>query len=222
VDKLKEPDGKSPALIHGARVHAIAAAWITRTLPDFTAWDGKDLLPFKAELEKVVKMKQVPLELERFTEEVTRLRKLKARCEEMWCLDRQWRLIEGAGWSPHVWLRVKVDCHIISKDGCVEIYDWKTGKFNPEHAEQRSLYAIGGLVFYPDARRVTVVHGYLDQGIEKGSVWEAKDLEKLKAEWAKKTTAMLQDSSFVPTPSPNSCRWCSFKRSLGGPCTANT
>src|SRR5208282_455803 len=136
IDKLKEPEGKSPALAHGTRVHAIAAAWITRRLPDFAAWDGKELKQYEAELRAVIKMKEVPRELETFAEELKRLRKLKARCEEMWTLDRQWRLIEGSGWSPHAWLRIKVDAHLIEK-GCVEIHDWKTGKFNPEHQEQR-------------------------------------------------------------------------------------
>src|SRR5580698_2242362 len=118
IDKRKEPEGKSPALAHGTRIHAIAAAWITRKLPDFNAWDGKELKQYETELKAVIKMKEVPRELETFAEELRRLRRLKARCEEMWTLDRQWRLIEGTDWSPHAWLRIKVDVHFIEK-GCV-------------------------------------------------------------------------------------------------------
>jgi PD-(D/E)XK nuclease superfamily len=217
IDKLKEPDTKSPALLHGTRVHALAAAWITRRLPDFTAWDGKELAQFRPELERVIKMKTVPEELTRFEQEFVRLRKLKARCEEMWNLNRDWEIIPGKAWSPHVWLRIKVDVHLIEK-GRVEIHDWKTGKFKPDHAEQRSVYAIGALKFYPEARSVVVYHNYLDQGIEKHDEWAAGDLEQLRKEWETKTTALLNDTSFVATPSPDACRWCAFKKSLGGPC----
>lgn len=222
VDKLKEPDGKSPALAHGTRVHALAAAWVTKKLPDFAAWDGKELLQHKPELEQVIKQKKIPVELARFEKEFARLIKSRARCEEMWCLDRQWDLIPGTGWSPHVWLRIKVDAHFIDKDGVVYIIDYKTGKNKHTHAEQRSIYAIGAGAFYPDCRTVHAYHWYLDQGVEEGGTWEAAELEGLKREWGRKTAALLSDTSFVPTPSPDSCRWCSFKKSAGGPCTANT
>jgi hypothetical protein len=221
VDKLKEPEGKSPALQHGTRVHALAAAWVTKRLPDFAAWDGKELLQYRPELERVVKQKKIPAELARFEREFGRLIKSKARCEEMWCLDRQWEIIPGSGWSPHVWLRVKVDSHFL-EDKTAYIIDYKTGKFNPEHADQRSLYALAAFAFYPDAVAAHVYHWYTELGVEKGDSWEVSEVDALKKEWALKTTAMLQDNSFLPTPSPSACRWCSFKRSLGGPCTANT
>jgi hypothetical protein len=217
IDKLKEPDSKSPAMVHGTRVHALAAAWVTKKLPDFGAWDGKELIPFKTELERVVKSRTLPAELESFKDEFAKLRKVKARCEAMWNLDKNWDLIEGKGWNPHVWLRIKVDAHYIEKKQAV-IHDYKTGKFNPEHAQQRSIYAIGALTFYPEAESVVIYHDYLDQGIEKHDTWNACDLEKLKKEWTTRTTALLNDTSFVASPSQSSCRWCSFHQARSGPC----
>src|ERR1700690_4106646 len=146
LDKIPEPGDKSPALAHGTRVHALAAAWVTKKLPDFNAWDGKELKQYEDELKAVIKSKAIPEELARFKDEFAALVKAKARCEEMWNLDRRWSLL-GAGWSPRTWLRIKVDAHYIDKKKVVHIIDHKTGKLNPEHAQQRSIYAIGGLLF---------------------------------------------------------------------------
>jgi ATP-dependent exoDNAse (exonuclease V) beta subunit len=217
VDKLREPDAKSPALAKGTRVHALAAAWVTKRLPDFDAWDGKELLQYKAELEKVIRSKTIPLELARFEEEFRVLIKAKARCEEMWNLGRDWRIIPGKDYNPNVWLRVKVDSHYIQKGRAV-VHDYKTGKYKPDHAQQREIYAIAALEFYPDAESVTVYHDYLDQGVEMHDAWDARDLSKLKVAWERRTAAMLKDTTFEARPSPDNCRWCTFKKSLGGPC----
>jgi hypothetical protein len=217
IDKLPEPGEKSPALQHGTRVHALAAAWVTKKLPDFTAWDGKELLQYKDELTAVIKSKKIPEELARFEQEFKVLIKARAQCEEMWNFDRQWNLL-GAKWNPRTWLRVKVDVHFFDKQKIVHIIDWKTGKVNPEHAAQRSIYAIGGLTYYPDALGARIVHAYLDQGVEQFDEWPASDLEKLQAQWSKKTTALLSDTSFIATPSPSACRWCAFRADKNGPC----
>jgi len=217
IDKLKEPEQKSPALAHGTRVHALAAAWVSKQLPDFTAWDGRELLQYKPELERAIKARTIPAELERFKIEFARLVKLKAQCEEMWNLDKDWNIL-ARDWSPNTWLRIKVDAHFIQK-GAAEVIDYKTGKFNPDHAQQRSIYAIGALMFYPDAKSVKVSHWYLDQGIEKNDTWQAGDLDWLKEDWEKRTTAMLNDTTFAPRPSPDACRYCAFQKARGGPCS---
>jgi|HubBroStandDraft_4_1064222.scaffolds.fasta_scaffold00021_103 RecB family exonuclease len=217
IDKLPEPGEKSPALQHGTRVHALAAAWVTKKLPDFTAWDGKELLQYKDELERVIKSKKIPEELERFEKEFRVLIKAKAQCEEMWNFDRQWNLM-GKAYNPRIWLRVKVDSHFIDAKKIVHIIDYKTGKEKADHAEQRSIYALAAFVYYPDALGCTAQHWYLDAGVMTPGAWDAKALETLKKEWGKKTTALLSDTSFRATPSPSACRWCAFRKDRGGPC----
>lgn len=217
IDKLKEPDEKSPALQHGTRVHALAAAWVTKRLPDFTAWDGKEMLQYKTELAATIKSKKIPEELWRFEEEFAVLIKNKAQCEEMWNLDRQYEIVEGKAYNPRVVLRIKVDARYIDKKGTLYIVDHKTGKFNAEHALQRSLYALGGLIMYPDAKAVIANHWYLDAGTDAPERWAADQLPALKKFWADKTTAMLNDTSFAPNPT-DKCKWCFCSKARGGPC----
>lgn len=219
VDKLKEPDQKSPALAHGTRVHALAAAWITKKLPDFNAWDGKELKQYEEELKRVIVAKVIPKELETFTEEFAVAIKAKAQCEEMWNFTNQWQVVEGSEWSPHIWLRVKVDAHwITGKTLCIR--DHKTGRYNHEHAEQRSLYALAGLLYFPDVESCNVAHWYLDQGKEDpptGETWAASEVLKLKREWQGRITAMMNDRNYAPRQSPK-CKWCHFRKENGGPC----
>lgn len=225
VDKLKEPDEKAPALVNGSRVHALAAVHTTRQLPK---WD-RDSLPFKAELTAALKSKALPKELECFAEEFRALQKANAHCEDQWTLDRDWNPLGPDGWfSPKAWLRIKVDVWYLETSGpkraqvtTLHIRDHKTGKMSEDHALQRSLYALGGLIMFPDVKKVTAAHWYLDKGIEEKEEWDAGQLGALKEEWTRRTTAMLNDTTFAPTPS-DKCKWCHFrhanKANGGGQC----
>jgi len=120
---------------------------------------------------------------------------------------------------------MKVDVHrlVVVKEGArretvVAIADYKTGKERPDHALQRSLYALGALIMYPDAARATAAHWYLDAGKEGGpEVWERSQLPDLKREWTNRSRAMLGDRTFSPTPGRH-CQWCAFSKEKGGPC----
>jgi RecB family exonuclease len=221
VDKLKEPDDRAPALVNGSRVHALAALHTTRTLPK---WD-KDSLPFKAELERALKTKKIPTELECFAEEFKVMVAARALTEQEWAFDKEWNYLGPEGWfSKAAWLRVKVDAHWLEVTGkrsaqttVVHVVDHKTGKFSPDHALQRSLYALAALIMYPDAARVTAAHWYLDAGKEEKEQWEAAQLPALKEEWARRTRAMLNDVTFAPSPS-DKCKWCFFSAAKAGPC----
>lgn len=213
IDKIKEPD--SPSGVNGTRVHLIAATWVTKKVPKLDQ-QGQ---PFRAELERVLASKKIPVELETFTEEFKMLRALKPvpHTEQEWAFTKQW---EPTSWfGPQAWLRIKVDLEYLEtkKRGAVRgtvvhIKDYKTGKKNPdEHQLQRSLYALGALLMYPDADQVVVSHWYLDAGIEDTQEWNANELEGLKAEWLKRVNALLTDTTFKPHPG-DYCRWCWFSK----------
>lgn len=218
VDRLKEPD--SPSGYKGTRTHALAAAYATRTLPV----RDKDNVKFYDELVDMLRSKKIPVELETFAEEFKTVREIKsALAESEWAFNSNW---EACGWfDSSAWLRVKVDLHWLSQERngrlrktVVHVRDHKTGREYAEHELQRELYGLGALLQYPDADEVVVEHWYLDGGKIGGpSVFKADDLPRLQAEWVRRTTAMLNDTSFAPRPS-DKCRFCHFRKANNGPC----
>lgn len=218
ISKLKEPDSDSG--LKGTRTHALAAVVASGKVPPL----DRDNAAFYPELKALVKSRKLPPELDTFAEEFKALRKTPGvRVEESWAFTRDW---VPTGWfAGNAWLRIKVDLHYLAtkKQGfkrvtTVYIRDHKTGKMKDDHKLQRSLYALGALIMYPDAVAVEAAHWYLDAGEEKKDVFQASQLEELKAEWLNRTTAMLNDTSFA-THAGQHCNWCHFRKANGGPCT---
>jgi PD-(D/E)XK nuclease superfamily len=223
IQKLKEPD--SPAGQKGTRVHALAAVVASGELPAM----NKDNAVFYGELKELhkslQKSKKLPKELETFREEFLDLRKRTGIITEAeWCFTAAW---EPTGWFDRdAWLRIKVDLHYLEvkktktlRRTRVVLRDYKTGKEHlEEHDNQRSLYGLGALLVYPDVTEAEVSHWYLDLGKEsKVDIFPASTLDALKAEWMKKITAMMNDTTFAPRPG-DYCRWCAFAKAKGGPC----
>lgn len=213
IDKIREPD--SAAGLNGTRVHLIAAAWVTRRMPKLEP----GTIQFKKELEAVLAGKKVPRELETFEEEFSVLRALKPEphTEQEWAFDREW---EPTSWfGSQAWLRIKVDLEYLEtkkkgpiRNTTAKIRDYKTGKKNQEeHELQRSLYALGAFLTYPDIARVEVAHWYLDAGVEDVQEWDLSELDGLKEFWIKKIEAMMNDTTFAPRPGEY-CRWCWFSK----------
>src|ERR1017187_901275 len=188
VDKLREPG--NAAMDNGSLVHKQAE--------DFT--NGK--------------LKALPASLARFPKEFAALKKAKAITECQWCFDKNW---EPVGWfDARAWCRIKVDAHAINGTK-VTIIDHKTGKEHDDHQWQRDLYALGALLTYPYATIVKASHWYLDAGVVRETVYRAADLPRLKKEWVDRTTPMLSDKRFAPSPGKH-CSWCFFSSAKNGPC----
>lgn len=198
VLRMREPD--NPAMANGTIVHQLSEQHVRGVLKKF------------------------PPELKGFAEEFKILRANKALTEQEWAFDKDY--IQVSWFSQAAWLRIKVDAHYLQQERTgrkgvvnttVTIIDYKTGKNHADHAQQRSLYALGGLVMYPDAAVVVAEHWYIDSGEIESDTFAAKDLPKLKKQWEQRTRAMLNDTSFVPRPG-NYCGWCTYSNKKGGPC----
>jgi CRISPR/Cas system-associated exonuclease Cas4 (RecB family) len=221
IDKLKEPGG--PAMDKGNRVHGLAQVWVTGKMPTDTWGMTPALLAELRTFAAKLKGARIPPELERFEKEFEILRKAKATAEENWCFRDDWTATRYDDWN-RVWLRVKTDAHYLEvakkgrrRETTVHIIDYKTGREYPEHVKQRSLYALGAFLKYPDAVRAVAEHWYLEAGVERKTEYAAADLEDLKAEWSDKTTALLNDTTFAPRPGAY-CQYCHFRKAQGGPC----
>src|ERR1039458_6929865 len=164
VDRLKEP--ANVYMEKGTRVHEDAALYV------------------QAKVQAPV----LPIALTRFKEEFIQLRREHPICEQQWAFDRQW--LSCSWFGPEAWLRIVMDAHYLKtvkqktqRRTSVVVIDYKTGKLHPEHEQQRSLYALGAMLMYPDAEEVAVQHWYLDAGELQASVFPAAALEGLKTLW---------------------------------------
>ena len=197
VQKIREPG--SPALDRGSAIHALAEKFA-----------------------KAKKGTKTPAELATFAAEFKQLQATKVLVEEQWAFTDKW---EPTGWFDKgpagAYSRMVVDCcYMDIKRNVLVVIDHKTGKINPDHAGQLSLYALGGLLQYPACAGVEVQLWYLDHGVqvpETPKVYQRDELPALKKEWATKVKKMMADTRFAPTPS-KSCGWCFYSKAKNGPC----
>jgi hypothetical protein len=199
LDKITEPE--NPAMARGSAIHKLAEDYlkgVRRTLP-------KELKAFGELLRGLKKNKHL-------------------KVEESWAFDGKWGLASWFG--KECWCRVKMDVASPTLVGQVfkklQVIDWKTGKLNPEHQEQLGLYALAGLLQFPDVEEVETVLAYVDQPITIGvnpvtKTYTRQDLPALKKEWEKRVGPMMRDTKFAPRPN-DKCRWCHYRASNGGPC----
>jgi hypothetical protein len=152
--------------------------------------------------------------------------------ELMVCTNREWE------WQAYpirekVWLTMILDAvkvggawgngfkgqdDVIPSQDVVDIAEWKTGKPKDEHAEQRNLYALGGLIRWKQHDVVRVTTYYLDgKGEPQRLTVKRTALDKLKDKWEQRVDTMQSDQLLAPRPGYY-CRWCHYSKEKGGPC----
>lgn len=178
------------------------------------------------------KLTTMPAELSLFKAEFKGLKAQKMKfVEEQWAWTHNWEAeTEWNNWA-NCWVRVKIDAgYFNQKANALVIIDHKTGKMRPEnqveYMEQLDLYALAGLVKYPEAAIVSPRLWYLDAGIiyPNGEDADQPELEytqadtaRLKKVWMARTKPMFNDKQYKPTPN-SKCVWCPYSTAKGGPC----
>jgi hypothetical protein len=209
--KIKEPQNEARA--RGEAVHKIAQAYVEAPkVPTLAQLPGPEKV--KEEFSKM---------LNTFKKDFAELRKQKATCEHQWAFTKDWKSTSWFG--SDAWLRIMCDAvYLTAKKlgkGLVEnkltIIDHKTGKQREEHEKQRSLYALGGFLLYPDVTEIKAEHLYLDSGERQPTTYVRADLPDLQKEWLNKTKAMLADKRFPPKPGYY-CGYCFYSKAKNGPC----
>lgn len=192
IDKIPQP--RSPAAERGTMIHA------------------------KGEHYLLGDIRGVPPEYKKFACELRAMKRAGVTPEEKWSLSNNWKPCEWEDYS-RIWLRALTDVHHYDEDDCdLSIIDFKTGRQYPSHKGQGELYATMGLSYYPELQNVSVEFWYLDSGEVLNFDYDLKKVKSLKTLWIKRSKLMLADRKFLATPSEDSCRWCPFKASKGGPC----
>lgn len=227
IDKIKEPT--SDPMIRGSAIHAISEAWLTGRIPKL---DGNQKAKIVAEYGPVMlaaaKGTFPTKYLGTFKKEYAAAKKQPSLLvEQMWAFTDTWA---QTGWfvmtGPALaWCRVKVDIHWYdAKATTVHIRDTKTGKNNKqeEHDEQLSLYALAAFLVYPKATKAVCAMQYVDSGEERTTVFDRKDMAKLKKVWEKNARPMLNDRRFAPRAN-RFCGWCFYRKDNkvngGGQCS---
>lgn len=180
----------SAAMARGTRMHLMAEEFVKGTAP-----------AVHTEIQKIGPLLQM-------------LIGYKAKTEEVWMLDRDWKPTQD---SAKAWVKTIVDVHYIADD-VLYVKDYKSGRTYPDHANQLELYGLVGLCSFPKITRVETSAVYMDTGHEghQGSIIRAM-LPKLVDRWEKDATAMMADDVHEPRPG-NACKWCPYAKSKGGPC----
>lgn len=191
IDKFKEPG--SPALENGVQVHS--------------------------DIERYLKVKdeRVPQSAFKLMAHYEELKAQKPYVELEVCFNNKWEPVDW--FAKDAWVRIKIDA-LIKEDKAVKIIDHKTGKVRDSYEPQLELYALTGLLMFPDIETVDTALYFVDAGkIIDGQQYTRADLEMLKARWTDRVSTMLTDTEFRPTPNQY-CKYCHFRRTNAGICQA--
>lgn len=102
-------------------------------------------------------------------------------------------------------------------DGLVRVGEWKSGKPKDTHGDQRKMYALGALMYWP-CTSVEVTTYYLEDTAPPARLTASHTAqEKLKALWSGRRDLMIRDEIAAPR-SGWYCRYCDYRASAGGPC----
>jgi CRISPR/Cas system-associated exonuclease Cas4 (RecB family) len=194
VEKRKE-GVESPAMVRGREIDGKATAYIRG--------EAKVLAP----------------ELKLLRDEFKALRKSKATAQLEWAFTRSW---DPTGWFDRdCWSRVKTDYWVagsIESASNSKVIDLKTGKIR-DYDEQMELYALAGLIMSSAPVDVEIYfsdHGHVMK--PKHGTYHQDEKKALQKTWEKRVKRMLTDTRFDATPSRETCRFCPFRQSAGGPC----
>ena len=131
-----------------------------------------------------------------------------AKAEEVWLIDNEWNLQPEEDNTTR--FKAVVDIHYVEGD-VLHIWDLKTGKSYPEHADQLEAYAVIGFSAYTGINSVQVKALYLDQ-FGHHAVYQRALATYLRKKWQERWSKLFVEKEWSPTPGPNACRWCHYAK----------
>lgn len=113
-------------------------------------------------------------------------------------------------------IRGVMDAIVFAMD-TTHVYEFKTGKKYGEHAEQRALYGLAGLLM-DGAKQCHVTTIYIDQQKNEATTFGRELLPLYKFKWEDKVNTALDPDQEYPERPSWKCDWCDFNKSNGGTC----
>jgi PD-(D/E)XK nuclease superfamily len=168
------------------------------------------------------KLKKLPDNLKNFKAEFAQLRTMNPLVEQTWGFRKDWSWNGRDSWfGDEVWLRVKMDVHVVYDDNTGEVIDHKTGRKYGTNEEQVELFGAVAFMRTPTLTSVKIRLWYLDiadptQNEEEFDM-SAKEAIAVRKKWDKKVIPMFNDRRFAPKPN-DKCRYCPASKAKGGVC----
>lgn len=184
------PWPSSPAMERGTLLHQMAEDFINK------------------------KVENVPFDLKKISRELRQYRDGGGIAEAVWLVDSNWRPVRDQSLAK---LKAIVDVH--RRDGDVlRLGDHKSGREYASHRSQLELYSVMGLAVYNECKRAESEALYIDGGFSGSHGSIIRDmLPKLQDKWSTKVFRIENDSDFIANPG-GACKWCPYRKSIGGPC----
>jgi hypothetical protein len=164
----------------------------------------------------------VPPQLIKLKKEFVALKAEHPIVEKYWGVSRRWEPME------YGWCTAKTDAAVepTKKLPILDIVDHKSGREYPDHEHQGSLYAAVGFALYPKIEGANATFFYVDQGTAPTFEFTRPQLVYAVKYWREEGLALMSMKKFLPTPSPDACRFCNYRsdKKLAdgkpGPCEA--
>lgn len=148
--------------------------------------------------------------LKKWTDQITALMAHSPTAEGEVAVSRDWAPVSFA--DPVAYVRGKVD--LTFQTAARHIYDWKTGKVYPTHAEQGQVY----VALSPECDDYVVQMWYLDQPHHIAE-WKytRKDRDEIIVKLVDEVDALRSATEYPATPN-DGCQWCHLSWRNGGDC----
>jgi CRISPR/Cas system-associated exonuclease Cas4 (RecB family) len=195
VDRI--PEEKAPAAERGTAIHQMAEDYVRG------------------------KLKILPIELKKFSDEFlalrTRFEEGSVSLEGDWGFDKDWNRAE---WKL-AWMRIKLDARVQVSPTHSIVIDYKTGKrFGNEikHGEQVVLYGLAEILREPLVEKVTIELWYTDIDDMVPLTYTREQLLRFLPQFEKRLKKMTSATEFPPNPNVFSCKWCAYGPNKGKQC----
>jgi len=148
---------------------------------------------------------------------ISMMKDLKAKAEEVWLCDDEGTYQEVE--DERTKFKAIIDIHYVIGT-TLYIFDLKTGRALPSHADQLQAYAVLGFARYPEVTEVEAAPLYLE-GPGSPTKYPRALLPHLLNFWKARWNILFGANEYPATPSVEACKWCDYKASKGGPCEHN-
>ena len=182
-----------PAAARGSRLHLAAEKFLTGQIDN------------------------LPVDFWKISERMNRYKSMNAQVEVEVAVDKDWKPCDPG--SPEAkWLSI-IDILIRSPDSAL-IIDLKSGKPYPSHQEQLQLYATM-MMSITAVSTAGVAALYIDTGQSGHEKTYPREMQPMLMKYFDELHERISnEKDFAPTPSFDSCRFCSFSARKGGSCAA--
>ena len=185
-------EGTSPAASRGTRVHKGVEDYLLKKEPELP----DEALSFEMLFESI-RDERNPLP------------------EEQFCFNERWGRVPFEDKKNG---RVRGILDVAYEfDGVAYVQELKTGKIYEEHAKQRSLYALAGLLMFPETDRVQVNTIYLDAAKVNPLVVERGGIDSYKYLWERNINKVQPPQPYQAKKNWK-CAYCPYNADVGGKC----